>query len=121
MMIGAALIAKATGFLGGKWKWIAIIAAAVALSYVKGCSDGKSQMRAEYAAKALEEAQKDREADALAAKARLEDADSLEEFEDALVDSINASPDSVPDAASVALGCERLRAANVSPLPASCH
>lgn len=90
----------------------------------QGRKDGRAQMQlaVERAnAKALEQS---RRADAIAANQRLTDTIAVNQQERTLRDAIASTPDSAPDAARIALGCERLRRANrgrSADLPAVCR
>ena len=89
----------------------AVLLAVVAGGYVRGCSDERERGEERIAAANLKAEQEARMADALAAELRMRDAETIEEFDDALTDAIMSAPDGTPDAASIALGCRRLRAA----------
>lgn len=81
---------------------------------------------AQRAALALEKAnnealQQKARADEIAAEQRVTDLVAVNQREQELIDAIQQVPDSVPDAASVRLGCERLRRASPgAPLPPAC-
>tara|TARA_R110000772_G_scaffold89304_2_gene185112 strand:+ start:9120 stop:9461 length:342 start_codon:yes stop_codon:yes gene_type:complete len=110
----------AIAFLSGSWKWLAICAACIALGYLRGCSDGRAAVENEYAQARLLATEHARESDAVAADQRAIDTETIRNESEARNDAIEQAPNSAPDAANHALGCERLRQAGIAPIPASC-
>jgi len=107
---------------------ILVVALAVGLlCFNLGNCAGKRQARSEAAAARAEanvEAMKtDSGAKEQAAIERIKDATTVSENEKGLIDAIEDTPDTAPDAVRVKLGCERLRAAGANPaaLPAVCR
>lgn len=98
------------------WLIGGLIAAVALLGfvYLKGRGD---QAKKEDARQAVAEAAaiaSDTKADEKATAAQVEAAQVLAEKEGKLIDAVAQVPDTVPDAAAVQLGCERLRQAGVS-------
>jgi predicted lipid-binding transport protein (Tim44 family) len=86
----------------------------LAFVYARGRSD---QAQREDARQAVAEAAaiaSDTKADTKATAAQVEAAQVLAEKEGKLIDAVAEVPDTVPDAAAVRLGCERLRQAGIS-------
>lgn len=116
-----------TAFLPkGLAEWGRLAAIAFACFFLGQCrGEGIGERKMELA---LEKANADalREkgrADNLASEQRLADTVAINTQEKELLDAIASTPDSAPDAARIALGCERLRRSNPSgaSLPASCR
>jgi hypothetical protein len=83
-------------------------------AYFKGRSDFAKQEKARDAIAAAEALKSDTKADAVATASEVKAAQVQAQKEKALTDAVAQVPDSVPDAAAVALGCARLREAGVS-------
>lgn len=98
------------------WLIVCLIGALGVLlfAYMKGRSDFAKQERARDAIAVAEALKSDTKADAVATAAQVEAAQVQAEKEKVLTDAVAQVPDSVPDAAAVALGCARLREAGVS-------
>jgi hypothetical protein len=92
---------------------IAVIAV-LAFTYAKGMGDNARQERARDAMAEAAAIKSDTVADTKATDQQKRDAEVRAEKEKDLADAIAPIIDSVPDAAAVALGCERLRQAGVS-------
>ncbi len=92
------------------------------LAYCKGEDAAESRAAAARAEANVEALKTNTVAVNQAATERLEDATTVAENEKELIDAIQDTPDTAPDAVRVQLGCERLRKAGTDPanLPASC-
>jgi hypothetical protein len=114
------------GFVLSWWKALVGFIVAAPLFFLLGQCDGKKieRSRADAArAEANVQAMKTNTvASELAAAERVNDALTVSKQEEELIDAIESTPDTAPDAVRVALGCQRLRAqgAAANSLPASC-
>lgn len=92
------------------------------LAYCKGEKAAQAQAAAARAEANVEAMKTNAAATEQAAEERLADAVTVTKQEEELIDAIQSTPDSAPDAVRVALGCQRLRAQGADPatLPAAC-
>lgn len=111
-----------------EWGRLVAVALFVALmSFQLGQCDGRKSER-QRAEAGLQKAnnrylQMKARADEMAADQRLADTIAVNEQERTLLDAIATTPDSVPDASRIALGCARLRRQGTASadLPAACR
>jgi hypothetical protein len=92
------------------------------LSYCEGKKAARAQADAARAEANVEAMKTNAAAAERAAEERAADAVTVTKQEEELIDAIQSTPDSAPDAVRVALGCQRLRAQGADPatLPAAC-
>jgi hypothetical protein len=88
--------------------------ALLAFVYAKGRGDQAKREEARHKIAVAEALKSDTKADTKANAAEVRAAEVRAEKEKVLTDAVAAIPDTVPDAAAVALGCARLREAGVS-------
>jgi hypothetical protein len=103
-----------------EWGRIVVVAAFVALlAFFLGQCSGKSVERSRAAAARaeanVEAMATNAKATEAAAEQRVEDATEVAAQEEVLIDAIQSTPDTAPDAVRVRLGCERLRAQGTDP------
>lgn len=84
------------------------------LGYYEGKSAGKAKADAARNAANVEQLITDAEANAAASDQRVADALAIVQAREELKDAVAKVPDSVPDAARVALGCARLQRAGTN-------
>jgi hypothetical protein len=107
--------------LVSRFRWLLVGLAALLMgAYVTGRVHGVSAEKARQTAAQLKAEKQARRSDETAARQRVRDTTKIENEERVRNEAIEAAPNSAPDAASVALGCQRLRDARVRPLPAVC-
>lgn len=115
------MIDKVLGFFRLNAVWLAVAVACLGAGYVKGCTDGRAKVRAEWVKaerKAKELADK---SEGQAAAEHEADTATITEAEERRNDAITKADDGgKPSASSVALNCERLRnaGADLSNFPA---
>ncbi len=92
------------------------------LGYCEGKKAARAQADAARAEANVEAMKTNAAATDRAAEERVADAVTVTKQEEELIDAIQSTPDSAPDAVRVALGCQRLRAQGADPatLPAAC-
>jgi len=113
-------------YLQRTWQTLAVsallILAALTLGYAKGSSAERAKADAERAAANVVAITTARNADEVAAVARVDAALTIAKQKEELTNAIASTPDTAPDALRVRLGCERLRQAGTpdADLPAIC-
>lgn len=123
-MIPGAFLLGAKAFIGSWWKLALGFVIAAPLFFLLGQCDGKStQRKIDAAARAeanVEAMKTDAKATEKAAAERVNDATTVAANEEVLLDAIQDTPDTAPDAVRVRLGCARLRAqgTDISTFPA---
>ena len=100
---------------------VVCVAICLPLGYCEGYKAADAKAQAQIALANAEAVKKAKDADEVAAVERVSDALENAKAEQELTDAIVETPDTVPDAVRVQLGCERLRRAGVSDLPAPCR
>lgn len=111
--------------LFGNWRAILLCLAGsvllIAAAYIKGRSDGRAAVQLQLERANTAYLREKGRADDLAAERRLTDTIAVNQRERELIDAVRQAPDGTPDAASIALGCERLRRQNPgAALPPAC-
>lgn len=118
--------AGVVAFAGTWWRALVGFVIAAPLFFLLGQCDGRKSARAQADAARAEanvEAMKTNAgASEKAAEERVRDAATVTKQEEGLIDAIQDTPDTAPDAVRVRLGCERLRAQGADPatLPPAC-
>lgn len=127
-MIPGTILTSAIAFLRGNWKAIVTVLLLVPAIYLLGqCSGiktGRAQMQHAIDVANTKALEAQHHADALAANQRLTDTIAVNHQEQELRNVVASTPDSAPDAARIALGCQRLRDAHggrAADLPAVCR
>lgn len=121
------MIEKALAFVTTWWKVGLAVLAACSLCFMLGECDGRKvgrgQMQHAIDQANLKAQQLQHRADELTAQQRLTDTIAVSRQEEALRNAVASTPDSAPDAARIALGCQRLLAAGsrAADLPAACR
>lgn len=125
-MITVPLLLPALSWLRANRKTAMVIAALVLIAgtllfvYLRGRHDAHQKDEAARAVAIAEALKIDAKAKEKTDEVRVSDAREVAALKEELTDAVADVPDSVPDAAAVALGCQRLRnaGADVSDLPA---
>lgn len=118
------MIAGLLAFGASWWKAAVGFLVAAPLFFILGQCEGRNtQRRIDDAARAEANVQAQKTnlvASEQAAAERVQDAATVTVKEEALIDAIQETPDTAPDAARVALGCARLReqGENIALIPA---
>lgn len=109
----------AAAFLGTWWKvgaaFVLGCLLTAPLAYCGGKKAAKAQYEAARAEANVEALKTNAKATEKAAEQRTRDATEVAAQEEVLIDAIQSTPDTAPDAVRVRLGCERLRAQGTDP------
>lgn len=103
-------------YLKSNWRNLIVIGAVVAallVVYARGRHDERAKNEARHKVEVAAAMKSDAGADAKAIEVAKKDAEDLAKRKEDLIDAVSKTPDSLPDASAIALGCERLRLAGV--------